>query len=291
MSPSLGVKLSRIPARLYQNLRKKGVYGTIDVISKYIGINFYHRLHGGLDIMELDWDVLIIFDAARADLLEEYGTFEAHCERVRSPATHSWRYMQRQYSGRRLHDTVMVSANPYVNELADDIFHAVYQVIPNNGDVARIEPELVTEQAIEANQRHPNKRLIIHYMQPHTPYLQFRAGAPDEPFVRARLTGDLDQLYSEYVENYRYAENEALDVIEELDGRVTITADHGEALGERWLGIPMFGHGHWMPEVYEVPLLTVESETRPEIFPEEPVARNHISDDLINEQLEALGYR
>ena len=53
----------------------------------------------------------------------------------------------------------------------------------------------------------------------------------------------------------------------------------------------MFGHGHWMPEVYEVPLLTVESDTRPEIFPEEPVARNHTSDDLINQQLKALGYR
>ena len=291
MSPSLGINITEVPGRLVHNLRNEGVYGTIDQISKYIGINYYHRLVDGVDIMRHDWDVLIIFDAARADLLARFGRFDAEIERVRSPATHSWRYMQRQYSGRRLHDTVMVSANPYANELADDIFHAVYQVIPDHEEVARIEPHTVTEQALAANQEHPNKRLIIHYMQPHTPYLQFKHRAPDEPFTRARQTGDLDQLYSEYVENYRYAENEALDVIQELEGKVIITADHGEALGERWLGIPMFGHGHWMPEVYEVPLVTVESDTRPEIFPEKPIARTRLSDDLINEQLEALGYR
>lgn len=291
MQDPISVHPIEIPGRLYYNLKNKGIYETIDAISSYIGDTFYPMLINGTDIIDQDWDILIIFDAARLDLLRDFGDFDAQVNGVQSPATSSWRYMQKQYIGRELHDTVLVSGNSYSNYLPNGIFHQIYTIIPDESQIGRIEPSLITNRALIANKKHPNKRIIVHYMQPHTPYLQFNDQDPNNPFTRARQTGDFDLLYSEYVENYKFAEKEAHRLIDQLEGKIAITADHGEALGERWLGIPMFGHGHWMPEVYEVPLLTVESDTRPEIFPEAPAARNHISDDLINKQLEALGYR
>lgn len=285
-----GLQLRDLPRRIVRNLRRRGLTGTLDAASRFLGAQLYHRLADGIDIMSMDWDTLIILDAARADLLEEHSSFGVPVRRVRSPATHSWGYMVRSYLGRQLHDTVMVSANPYVHDIPDGVFHAVYPVVGDVSGAIDSHPKHVTKAALSAMAMHPKKRFIIHYMQPHVPYLHRDDPYIRYPFDQARATGDLKSLQQDYIQNYRIAEPQIRALMRDVSGKFVITADHGEALGERCIGLHLFEHGHAIPVVYEVPYLSFTRGLRPEIVSDPPLSLQRVSDSRRLEHLRALGY-
>jgi len=81
--------------------------------------------------------------------------------------------MEATYHRRTLHDTVYVTANPYAAWIPDRTFHAVVNLLASEWDaeVGIVYPEAVVRRAFEAHETYPNKRLIIHFMQPHFPFL------------------------------------------------------------------------------------------------------------------------
>jgi hypothetical protein len=75
---------------------------------------------------------------------------------------------EKNFQNESFEDTVYISANPHTTLLANNTFHELievwkeYDVSPN-----QIDPTEMVTIAKRANERYPNKRLIIHFMQPH----------------------------------------------------------------------------------------------------------------------------
>lgn len=166
---------------------------------------------------------------------------------------------------------------------------------------------------------YPNKRLIFHYIQPHAPYLgstadQIRAefeiagwnpehisdGVPEE---RDRpLIWDLARDSKIEWETVRTAYGETLErtlssvreLVDDLEGRIVISADHGELLGERLIpgGPREWAHpeGLAVPSLRVVPWHVIQDKNRPRIVSDPPKHRTELSETEVNNRLNALGY-
>ncbi len=132
----------------------------------------------------LGWDYLVVLDACRYDYFEEECPFKGELKRARSPAfegegapTSVWyrNVFQKDYD-----DVIHISSHPRVNSKlevegfdAKKHFSTIIDLWDQGWDekMGTVLPERVTSRALEEIEKHPGKRFVIHYMQPHTPYL------------------------------------------------------------------------------------------------------------------------
>lgn len=276
------------------------------------GVCVNYRTEEGIDVMTEEWDNLIILDACRYDYFEKQHSIPGTLKVKTSRGNKRWEFMQENFAGRQFHDTVYITANPFVTRLDDDTFYAVDTLSEYwDNEIGTIHPEDVSSVALEANQRYPNKRLIIHFMQPHRPYLGEMAQRLRErvDLVGYRNEGEGLQIWGAVkeghvtVEEVRTAYIETLDIVldevesllEALDGKSVITSDHGEMLGERVLPFTsrVWGHseGFSTPELRRVPWHEVEYQERRTIKQDEPIANAKLGEHSVKERLTALGYR
>lgn len=126
-----------------------------------------------VDVMDRDWDNLLILDACRYDYFERQNTIPGELSSVISHGGQSWEFMQGNFVGEQFHDTVYVTGNPHTGKLADDLFYAVEPLYLDAWSETHetVLPQDVVEAAIEAHRQYPDKRLVVHFMQPHRPYL------------------------------------------------------------------------------------------------------------------------
>jgi hypothetical protein len=65
-------------------------------------------------------------------------------------------------------------------------------------------------------------------------------------------------------------------------------------LGEKLLPgtTPVYGHPHdiYTPELCVVPWFEMDAESRRDVRAEEPIGREEMEQDVVNERLQALGY-
>ena len=281
----------------------------------------FHQAYGryvdfqseGLDVINADWDNLILLDAARCDYFEELNHIEGELRRETSRGITSMQFMDRNLVGRDLHDTVYITANPHSDRIPEDTFYYVDHLYARSWDdrIGTVQPQDVVDAAREAHENHPNKRLIIHFMQPHRPYLGETAEKLRE---RVNLQGagshnDGIQIWGAvkqrdvsvrgirkaYAESLKIALNSTSELLDAIDGKSVVSADHGEMLGERILPFTsgVWGHteGFSTRMLREVPWLVVESENRREIQSSESIGSNAgLEEDEMKEHLEALGY-
>lgn len=271
------------------------------------------KYDGGIDVMEEDWDNLLVLDACRYDYFEELNTLPGELRREVSKGKKSWDFIRENFVGRELHDTVYVTANPFSTDIEDDTFHDIDHLHMNRWDdeIGTVRPDDVVDAAVEANETYPDKRLVVHFMQPHRPYIGEMA---DELRRRVDLQGygdhddgiqiwgavkqrevSVDEIRTAYRQSLQLVLESVEGLLEELDGKSVVTADHGEMLGERVLPVTtrVWGHmeGFSTPTLREVPWLTIESETRRDVVAEEPVAQSSFDEDAVSDRLSALGYR
>jgi hypothetical protein len=254
----------------------------------------------GFDLMAEDWDTAIILDACRFDAFAVQNRFsDGDLRRATSPGTDSLEFIEQSFDDRELHDTVYVTGNPYVTVLDSSVFHEVVLDQGWESSEKEVRAERVTDAAIDAHERHPNKRIIVHYMQPHLPIL-----APESRWINDKLGGwkmqywpeetSIDALRRAYLDNLDYAIGHAKELIDTIEGRIVVTADHGELLGERQWPIPARGFDHfgglYHPKLIEVPWLTLEKGERREAIPEPPRKEFSPSEEKKKERLAALGY-
>ncbi|WP_128223906.1 hypothetical protein [Halobacteriaceae bacterium SHR40] len=127
-----------------------------------------------LGVINEDWDTLILLDGCREDLFREVvdiSRFNSYETRTSAgSATNGW--TNKNFAGQALTDTVYVTGNPVVPRQVQTAFHAFIEVWRDGFDetYGTVPPEPVTEAAIEARKEYPNKRLIVHYLQPHYPF-------------------------------------------------------------------------------------------------------------------------
>jgi hypothetical protein len=85
-------------------------------------------------------------------------------------------------------------------------------------------------------------------------------------------------------------------LIKQVNGKHVVTADHGQALGERSFPIPMREWGHppgvYIDELINVPWLEYQNNSRREIVMEPPTGSSaeEIEQNVVRDRLADLGY-
>jgi len=276
--------------------------------------------------MEEDWDNLIILDACRFDIFEEHCTLEGQLTRVISHGSTSSEFIDKNFNHGTFHDTVYISANPHTDRTLDEsVFHAVIRSYNKDTftdrELDELHPERIRQIATEQYSNYNDKRIIVHFMQPHAPYLgphaeNIRKRLSEEGIEFVRQAGerpdsvykhlmeaarqddvvDSESLQTCYVENVNIVLREVEKLLQTFDGKTVVTADHGEMLGEPEQAPSngdVFSHPGQMyvPELRYVPWFVIESETRRRIRPEEPVQPEAVTKESVDRQLRALGYK
>jgi len=148
------------------------------------------RLHGeyrkpsSKSVLDRSWDVLVVLDACRYDALAAENPFEAACEKRLSQAPNTEQWFEDNFGrdggppGEGDSDTdelVYVTANPMASSktLDSDQFYHLEEVFKYGWDAAdgSVHPDVVTRAALRLHEQYPEKRLVVHYMQPYDPFL------------------------------------------------------------------------------------------------------------------------
>lgn len=268
----------------------------------------------GIAVFDQDWDVLIILDACRYDAFQEHASFPGQLQAVRSQGSVTPEWLHANVADRDLTDTVCVSANGQYLRLSDELntrWHAFEGVVED--ELADAEesllvapPEAVTERARTVLEQYPRKRVVIHYVQPHTPYLgqlgrkHFEPGrnlkdlGTDSSIARDLIT----EAYHENLDLVISSVKQLLDTAGPDIGRIVITSDHGELLGDRLGPFPLRQWGHIRelphPLLVRVPWHRLDVGARRDVIAEEPTNDPMMdgTDDQerLTEHLQALGY-
>lgn len=281
------------------------------------------------NIMEEYWDTLIILDACRYDFFEKvYKDYlsDGKLEKRRSKGSSTLDWLKNNFTGK--YDITYISASPNVNSYgiplsrlhngcsyswkATEHFSKIIDVWHFGWDenLGTVYPREVN-MAYLSNK--DDNRKIIHYSQPHAPYLSFDycesgrnvrrnkilkksgdkvrndsrykgvlylrklvasiavkvIGIQNARRLREKLRMKPKSLFDAilrkegikgvryyYEDNLRKVLESVSRLIDELEGKIVVTADHGEALGEAGI----FGHRPetYIPVLVEVPWLVIE---------------------------------
>lgn len=278
----------------------------------------YHRHTNSADgthVAEEDWDNLIILDACRFDMFNEQNNLSGDLQRRRSLGSESWEFLRENFAGEEHHDTVHVTANPHATKLPDKTFHAVVDLLEDGWDPDQrtVLPETMVASTQQAADQFPDKRLLIHFMQPHFPFIGDagrrlehsgieQTSAKDNGDSKRHVWGSLrhgriskSQVWKAYRENLEIVLPHVETLLQSLSGKSVVTADHGNLLGERTYPLPVRGYGHPrgldVPQLRTVPWLVVEGKERRSIVAEPPIDKDSTDEQVIEQRLKDLGYR
>lgn len=274
---------------------------------------YYTRLYQrsynpqGIDVFAEDWDNLLILDACRYDSFAHFNfdlPGELDYRYSRGSATRE--FIEANFRDQSLHDVVYVSANAWYQRLRDEINANVYKFVnleaeENQDEEVGIElPKTVSEHALTLEQEHPNKRLVIHYMQPHYPYIGPIGRDlinPKAGMTKAILDSECSKNKVEaiYRENLEIVLDDIKSLLPQLPGKSVVTSDHGELIGDRSFPIPYTEYGHprgtYVEGLVKVPWFTYTNGERKEIVAEDPQEDVFATSDAVDNRLRNLGYR
>ncbi len=289
------------------------------------------RIHGndGEYVMDADWDNLLILDGCRYDLFTQIHakrSLEGELARFRSRGSSSSEFMIENFGGRTYNDTVYVTANPHEKRVLDGSFYHTDRAWIDawSEEDGIVLPEDLSKRARSVHEEYPNKRLIVHFMQPHVPFIgetqldvdsRVTSGlrdmlrkepvdtAPNADFGfawEALRQGTVEEgvFWEAYRDNLIRVLDVAIPLSKELPGKTVITADHGNAIGE-WatpFPIPVYFHptNIRLPSLNTVPwFVPPYSERKPIVRSApttEPSDQADDTENTVKERLSALGY-
>lgn len=259
----------------------------------------------GVDILEEKWDSLIILDACRYDFFEKVYKkvkIEGRLEFRISRGAHTAEFLKRNFKDKYYPDIIYVTANPQVNKYLKGKVYKIISVWKYawNYKIGTVLPHKIynATRIILKSGVSKNKRLIIHFLQPHHPYIKYpNLYGTSMSIVRERILSSvynkekqninvtknlsnkhnfwsiaLSDFYLKidikthmlaYFSNLLYVLKYVKKLIALLPGTTVITADHGEAFGEYihpLVPIRVYGHieGIRIPVLVKVPWLIVD---------------------------------
>jgi hypothetical protein len=262
---------------------------------------------------------MVILDSCRYDTFRDLHALNGTLEYRISRGAGTYEFLKGNLSNRSLLDTVYITANPQYNYHQEELnseFHDVWNLWKTHWDnqLSTVHPNATTSAAIDAANTYTDKRLLIHYNQPHAPYIGETGRDLDEFAGKARkdandhrtsfLKGLIRNIFTPYsAEEHRQAYLENLEMVlssvkellDNLNGRIVVTADHGQLLGERVSPLPIRYHGHrrgvHVEELLKVPWLVYYSGRRREVTADEPIGSpDNVQNDVIKDRLNNLGY-
>jgi hypothetical protein len=135
-----------------------------------------------LGLMDERWDIALILDACRYDIFKEvYMEYlSSGCLKKRIGASDTFDWLHSVFNGNGTKNTVYISAHPGINSRgitwgnfnAKETFHKVYDAWLDawDWDLGSSPPDKVARIAEKAIADNPNRRIVVHFMQPHFPY-------------------------------------------------------------------------------------------------------------------------
>jgi len=272
-------------------------------------------------VTEQDWDNLIIIDACRYDLFAEVFEVDplpGSLEKRTSAQSGTPGFLKENFGHGEFHDVVYVTGNPYVNtDLSEETFHKVESVWKDGWDdvLQTVRPETMAERTLEISEEYPEKRIISHFLQPHTPFIgDVRLGHRETFAIREKALGDKDatnrhrtpfelldagevsyeRVWAAYRSNLESAWPSVRQLLQGLPGLTAVTSDHGNAMGERAWPFPIRVYGHplgvLIPALTEVPWLTHMNGDRKTVTASPPISNEQEIEEETNERLRMLGY-
>lgn len=268
-------------------------------------------------VLEADWDLLIVLDACRADLFEAVvGGDDCDCDdgfragetRV-SPASSSPEWLEAVFGTappEALRGLGYVTGNPYTDAhlsrsafgLLDEVWRYAW-----DDDLGTIPPRPITDRAIAAGRERDLDRLVVHYMQPHFPSVVGSGEKDTGEGLAAEEWGDrpisiweelrfgrpVESAWAAYRANLERVLADVEVLLSNVDAeRAVLTADHGNAFGERHI----YGHpsGVDLPCLREVPWSVTTATDR---TTREPDGYDRVPDSPagVEKRLSELGYR
>ncbi|MFB3893650.1 MAG: hypothetical protein ACE15C_16680 [Phycisphaerae bacterium] len=231
------------------------------------------------------WDVLMILDACRYDVFERVnsrqGGLAGTLSKRISVGSTTLEWLRKTFDGRAAECSriVYVSGNPQVSlsncqRWSIPLPFAHVEEAWREGwdrELETMPPDRLADAYLKVRDRFPGMKFILHFMQPHHPFIgKTRIRRPvDKPaevpvdtrdaagrtlwFVDVVRKGiaTIEQLRAAYEANLPPALEAIAALLPKIDGKVAITADHGEMLGE--YGQYDHAEGMYFPQLIEVP--------------------------------------
>lgn len=288
----------------HREFQREGVTALPDIckdfsVSAAARVPYLNRI--GTNVYEKEWDVLLILDACRLDLYRE--TIREDAGDIWSVGSSSEEWMKNTFGKRDTSDTAYVTGNVFSRDHLDaDDFYDLEQVWEYGWDdeIGSIPPRPITNEAVRIWRERDPERMIVHYMQPHFPAIgsdidvggkieKAKFGAPGRDFWLTLRRGDVsvEDAWRAYRDNLEYVFEDVKILLDNLDGTVAISADHGNAFGE-W---GTYGHpaGLQIPHLRRVPW-DAYTCTDNHTFTPERLEKGEATSQEAEKRLEDLGY-
>jgi hypothetical protein len=311
----------------------------VDFVRRNVSGRVKNRLTGGYirpsdkSVLDDDWDVLVILDACRYDMLAENNPFDEDVEKRISQGPNTAAWFEANFVSapdERLEDIVYVATIPnasskYIdpNRLAhlEEVFRYGW-----NDELRTTPPDVVTAAAVQLHRKYPSERLVVHYAQPHVPFVghgDYRSelympdyvkydgadvsadsetvkdivAAPDvmnmynHPFRSLKKGVATEaEVWEAYRANLEYVLPYVIELQKYVSGRVCVSADHGNGMGEHGI----YGHPPWgfTKPVLEIPWVctTGGGQEPPDHLIDTDIDKSEV-DVSVEQQLEDLGYK
>ena len=269
---------------------------------RFVGKNIWNY---GTPVFDLDWDVLVILDACRHDLFSkattEYEWLPDSASVFTSLGSHTSEWMEKNFTSQysqEMQDCIYISGNPQSGiRLDSNDWYLLSEPWRNHrNEIGTIDPRVLTDFAVKTAREHPDKRLVVHYMQPHQPFREFNHIESGDHWISKDVWTGLhlqefspEDVWNAYYDNLLWVLDEVKTLVHNMDGEVTLSSDHGNAFGERGI----YGHPQYVPIkcLKEVPLVRLSATDTgthtPTFLPEKDRARSEAD---IDERLSDLGY-
>lgn len=214
----------------------------------------------GVSVLEDEWNKLIILDACRYDTFKKHNKIKGALTKRISVGCCTREWLQNTFTS-NYEDIVYIAGNVRVQKdiPAHGIFHEFIDLTTSHWDkrMKTVPPHAITEAALDAQDKHPNKKLIIHYEQPMSANADLLPRCYDN---WGRNKKNREKLIKEYETHLDWVLEEITEIIPQLKGNIVITSDHSNLFGEHWL----WGHpdGVYTREQVEVPWFKYSTEKR-----------------------------
>jgi hypothetical protein len=266
----------------------------------------------GVNVFDRDWDLCIVLDACRWDLMEavedEYEWFET-TDTIWSVGATSPEWIERTFnwSDPAEHDGVAyVTWNGWSSKSDCDLSNLAFvdEVwgYAWDDDRGMMPPSTMSDRTIAAMRREEVDHVIAHYMQPHVPFVEsdltrdvtldhhlYDGQEVTKVWDRLKHEPSLrNEIWKEYKNNLRFVLDDIeAKILTNVDAeRAVITSDHGNGMGE----FGQYGHSRRQHTKYHhlVPWYTFSCEDTGTY--ESKIRYKSADDAVADERLRELGY-
>lgn len=269
----------------WRGIRERPARGVLTAaFAAYLGLwhTLATRLEPGMNVYEREWDALVVLDACRVDALREVADeypFVGEVGSIRSVGSSSHEWMAHTFRSEyraEIQRTAYTNPNGFSELCFLDAEYPPRRTVPfgsfdwdvvdattfglldinwergHDPELGIVAPRYMTDRAIHIGRETEFDRLVVHYYQPHVPYL---ARAVEEGRPTTELESDpwrhlrrgettREEVWELYLDNLRFVLDDVEMLLQNLDAdRVVITADHGDAIGE----YGTYGHPEGVP--------------------------------------------